>query len=121
MSRRKHIAPEHRHEQSSDGFSFQLSLKGIIGIGVVVFCLFLWMFLLGIWAGQTLLAPPPQRPPVAVPADKVTRAEASSPVESIKPLPEPEPLQGSEGILILPGERKKRVAQPEPPAATRGQ
>lgn len=34
-----------------------MTLPGIAGIGVVCFCLFLWMFLLGIWAGQTFLLP----------------------------------------------------------------
>jgi len=38
-------------------FRFQLGLAGVAGIGVVAFCLFLWMFLLGIWAGQTILLP----------------------------------------------------------------
>jgi hypothetical protein len=38
-------------------YRFQLSLPGIAGIAVVCFCLFLWMFLLGIWAGQTFLLP----------------------------------------------------------------
>jgi len=38
-------------------FRFQLSLAGVAGIAVVAFCLFLWMFLLGIWAGQTILLP----------------------------------------------------------------
>ncbi len=38
-------------------FRFQLSLVEVAGIGVVFFCLFLWMFLLGIWAGQTILLP----------------------------------------------------------------
>ncbi len=38
-------------------FRFQLSLAEIAGIGIVSFCLFLWMFLLGIWAGQTILLP----------------------------------------------------------------
>ena len=38
-------------------YRFQLTVSGIIGIGVVSFCLFLWMFLLGIWAGQTILLP----------------------------------------------------------------
>jgi len=44
-------------------FRFQLTLGGIIGIGVVSFCLFMWMFLLGIWAGQTILLPsaPPEK------------------------------------------------------------
>jgi hypothetical protein len=30
----------------------------MFGLVVVCFCLFLWMFLLGIWAGQTILLPP---------------------------------------------------------------
>jgi len=34
---------------------FEISLMGLVGIGVVCFCIFLWMFLLGIWAGQTIL------------------------------------------------------------------
>jgi len=38
-------------------YRFQLSLPGIAGIAIVCFCLFLWMFLLGIWAGQTFLLP----------------------------------------------------------------
>lgn len=32
---------------------FDLSLGGLLGVGVVCFCIFLWMFLLGVWAGQT--------------------------------------------------------------------
>lgn len=38
-------------------FRFQLTLTGILGIGIVCFCLFMWMFLLGVWAGQTILLP----------------------------------------------------------------
>lgn len=37
--------------------NFQLGFTGLAGITVVSFCLFLWMFLLGIWAGQTILLP----------------------------------------------------------------
>ncbi len=37
---------------------FQLTRSGIAGIAVVCFCVFLWMFLLGVWAGQSLLYPP---------------------------------------------------------------
>ncbi len=39
------------------GFSIKLNLTlaGLLGVGVVCFCIFLWMFLLGIWAGQTVL------------------------------------------------------------------
>lgn len=36
-------------------FRFELGPGGILAIGVVCFCVFLWMFLLGIWAGQTVL------------------------------------------------------------------
>jgi len=37
---------------------FQLTRSAIAGIGVVCFCIFLWMFLFGVWAGQSLLFPP---------------------------------------------------------------
>jgi len=36
---------------------FELTPGGLFGIGVVLFCILLWMFLLGIWAGQTVLLP----------------------------------------------------------------
>ncbi|AGF79193.1 hypothetical protein UWK_02657 [Desulfocapsa sulfexigens DSM 10523] len=37
---------------------FQVTRSGIAGIAVVCFCIFLWMFLIGVWAGQSLLYPP---------------------------------------------------------------
>ena len=37
---------------------FQLTRSGIAGIAIVCFCIFLWMFLVGVWAGQSLLYPP---------------------------------------------------------------
>ena len=36
---------------------FELTRSGAVGLGVILFCLFLWMFLLGVWAGQSLLLP----------------------------------------------------------------
>jgi hypothetical protein len=36
---------------------FELSPRGMVGVGTVLFCLFLWMFLLGIWVGQSILLP----------------------------------------------------------------
>lgn len=36
---------------------FELGLGGLFGLATIVFCVFLWMFLLGIWAGQTVLLP----------------------------------------------------------------
>ena len=36
---------------------FELTLSAIAGVGVIFFCIFLWMFLLGVWAGESLLRP----------------------------------------------------------------
>lgn len=38
-------------------FEFRLGWPGIGAIAVVCLCIFLWLFLLGIWAGQKILAP----------------------------------------------------------------
>ena len=38
-------------------FQFELTLLGLLGVGVVCICIFLWMFFLGVWAGQTILLP----------------------------------------------------------------
>ena len=38
-------------------FQFRLGLPGIAGIGVVLLFIFFWMFLLCIWAGQTIILP----------------------------------------------------------------
>jgi hypothetical protein len=50
-------ASRKKKKRSGKTFRFQLTLSGIFGIGIVCFCLFMWMFLLGIWAGQTILLP----------------------------------------------------------------
>jgi hypothetical protein len=44
-----------RKKKKGKRIKFELSVWGLFGIGVVCFCIFLWMFLLGIWAGQTIL------------------------------------------------------------------
>ncbi len=36
---------------------FELTIGAIAGIGVVCFCIFLWSFLFGVWAGESLLRP----------------------------------------------------------------
>ena len=56
MARKKKPAPR-KKKKSPKRFQFQLSFAGVAGVAVVMFCLFLWMFLLGIWAGQTILLP----------------------------------------------------------------
>lgn len=37
---------------------FQLTRSGLAGVAVVCFCIFLWMFLIGVWVGQAFLYPP---------------------------------------------------------------
>ena len=36
---------------------FDMGIGGVLGLGIVSFCIFLWMFLLGVWSGQTVLLP----------------------------------------------------------------
>jgi uncharacterized iron-regulated membrane protein len=70
-----------RKRKTQKKYRFQLSLANIAGVGVVVFCLFLWMFLLGIWAGQTILFPVP-------PAGKAKvrhAAPAGQPIQILRP------------------------------------
>ena len=77
-------------------FRFQLGLPGVAGISVVAFCLFLWMFLLGLWAGRTILLPAPDS----------SRAKAShstpvekSPVKILKPDGKKHPVAPRNGML----------------------
>ena len=44
-------------KMSAKPFRFELGWGGMFGLMTVCFCLFLWMFLLGLWAGQTILLP----------------------------------------------------------------
>jgi len=50
----------------------EIGAKGLLATGVVIFCVLLWMFLLGIWAGDHLAgtggAPEPAPAPVPFPA-----------------------------------------------------
>jgi hypothetical protein len=63
------MAAKRKKRSAGKLFRFQLSPGGIVGIAVVSFCLFLWMFLLGVWAGQTILLPA-ARPAVSDRPDK---------------------------------------------------
>jgi hypothetical protein len=38
-------------------FRIELGVGGMIGLGIVCVCIFVWMFLLGVWSGQTVLLP----------------------------------------------------------------
>jgi len=44
-----------KRQKKKAAIRFELGLGGVLAVGVVCFCIFLWMFLLGIWAGQTVL------------------------------------------------------------------
>ncbi len=46
-----------RRKKKIRKYKFELTRSAIGGITVVCFCLFLWMFLLGVWTGQSLLMP----------------------------------------------------------------
>jgi hypothetical protein len=86
------MARKSKKRKPKKTFRFQLTLGGIIGIGIVSFCLFMWMFLLGIWAGQTILLP------AAPPAKTEKSSGVSVPDES-------PPVQ------ILGPEGKKKLAR----------
>jgi len=55
--------------KKAKAFRIELGWRGMFSLILVCFCLFFWMFVLGIWAGQTILLPPKDTrmaPPAAV-------------------------------------------------------
>ena len=54
-----------RRKPKAKKLRFELTKSAIAGIGVVSFCLFIWMFLLGVWVGQSILFPSYQKNSVA--------------------------------------------------------
>ena len=46
-----------RRKPQAKKLKFELTKSAVAGIAVIAFCLFLWMFLLGVWAGQSVLLP----------------------------------------------------------------
>lgn len=78
------MAQKRKKRKTGKTFRFQLTPGGIIGIGVVAFCLFMWMFLLGIWAGQTILLPSTPSGKKAVTAGP-TGGNQSPPVQILGP------------------------------------
>ncbi|VAW40336.1 hypothetical protein MNBD_DELTA04-426 [hydrothermal vent metagenome] len=84
------MAGKKQSRRGKKTFRFQLSLAGVAGIGVVCFCLFLWMFLLGIWAGQTILLPTGT-------AVHSGRAKAGGAVQSLVPAGRKKPLRSTTG------------------------
>ena len=73
LFRRKQPQPT---EEKPLPFRIELGWRGMFGVVVVCFCLFLWMFLLGIWAGQTILLPPKANQTVQMPVPSPPSADA---------------------------------------------
>lgn len=46
-----------RKKRRQTKIKFELTRTGIGSIAIVCFCIFLWMFIFGVWAGQSLLKP----------------------------------------------------------------
>jgi len=101
--KKKPAARKPKKRKTPKRFRFQLGLAGVAGTAVVAFCLFLWMFLLGIWAGQTILLPSASsgksKASQAVPAD-------TSPVKILRPDRKKNPVAPKNGLLwCQPAER----------------
>ncbi len=98
MARKKKPAARKpaKKRKTPQRFRFQLGLAGVAGIAVVAFCLFLWMFLLGLWAGQTILLPAPA-------ADKAkashTTPSGNSPIRILKPDGKKSPVKPQSSLL----------------------
>lgn len=114
------------------GFSikFDLSIGGLLGVGVVCFCVFLWMFLLGVWAGQTGLISGVSFPSQAVTPEpgkgEATRRKAppapvlTPPVESPPaPLAAPEVAAAPEAAVLAvePQAAPEQALAPSQPRA----
>ncbi|MDH4318994.1 MAG: hypothetical protein OEV64_11425 [Desulfobulbaceae bacterium] len=79
-------------------YQFHLGIPGIAGIGVVLLCLFFWMFLLGIWAGQTIILPlsPMDGRSLASGSGSGDKSEANNPVRIIQPSSIKKPVSESD-------------------------
>jgi hypothetical protein len=66
-------------EGKNKRFCVELGWRGMFGLVVVCFCIFLWMFLLGIWAGQTILLPPRTNP-----AAPISGSSKQPPVKTVE-------------------------------------
>ena len=88
------------------GFSikFNLTVAGLFGVGVVCFCIFLWMFLLGIWAGQTVLTNGKYQ------KTETGKTRLQSPAPATK-----KPVAKKPKAVPHPGEKKVKKAKQEKP------
>ena len=90
-------------EKRKKGFSikFNLSPAGLLGVGVVCFCIFLWMFLLGVWSGQTVLT-----------SGKYEMSETNKTQATIEPVETLKPEKVKEKAVPAPvAKKRKKPAQ----------
>jgi cell division septation protein DedD len=94
-------------EKRKKGFSikFALSPAGLLGVGVVCFCVFLWMFLLGVWSGQTVLT-----------SGKYEMSETNKTPATIEPIETLKPGKVKEKAVPAPvAKKEKKPAQGKQP------
>jgi len=114
------MAPAKRKSKKGFAIKFDLSLPGLLGVAVVCFCIFLWMFLLGVWSGQTMfptgkyqkkagIAEPRSEPLRTVAKKQVPPAGAAKAVDAPVAAPEKKELSGSKKKIVAP----KNETQPE--------
>jgi hypothetical protein len=89
---RKLMASKRVKKKKKFTIDFKLTISGMLGLGIVIFCVFLWMFLFGVWAGQTVLLP------------------SSDFVSSIRESVESSGVEGSSGAISLKNGPKKSGA-----------
>lgn len=98
---------------------FELSLFGMIGLTVVTACIFLWMFIIGIWAGQTILQPEPgeERTSLTQLAGALRSKPEQSQTAASGPAALPEALPEAEQKNISPAPTADQGQAPEPESA----
>jgi cell division septation protein DedD len=94
-------------QKNKKSIHIEMSILGLLGLGLVAFIVLLWMFLLGIWAGQTILLPeeggtgslsniagmPPEGGAAPAPVARVPAAPAAqTPIPILIPDQDPDPV-----------------------------
>ena len=113
MAPKKRRPAKKTRKKKAATFRIELGWPGIAGIGVVIFCLFLWMFLIGIWAGQTILLPPGKQKSTSSTVATITdKAKVRVQKEQVQHQPEPpQPPRERAVDIIRPRAVKKRMGQ----------
>ena len=106
-----------RKVKKKKNIRFEMTTGGVLGLGVVCFCVFLWMFLLGVWAGQTILLPLPGAR--ADLADRHVVANGGERDDGLRAGPAAQAALG-EKLPILRADRKSHALAPSTAEADTG-